>query len=79
MPEGLIVSFVLIGIGVGELRKSPVECRSAPEIAGDGDAIARAGVGAGQRLGADADVLDEARRDRPFDLEAPFQSRSWRR
>ena len=72
IPEGLEVAFVLIGIGISELCKSPVEGRSVPEIAGDSDPVARSGVGSGQRLGADPDVLCEAARDRPFDLKTTF-------
>ena len=50
MLKSLEVAFVLVGIGIGEFRKSPLERRSISEIAGDGDAVARAGVGSGQRL-----------------------------
>jgi hypothetical protein len=37
--EGLVVSFILVGIDVGELGESPVERRSVPEVTGDSDAI----------------------------------------
>ena len=49
MPKGLVVALVPIGVGAGKLRrKSPVEGWSAPENAGDGDAVARNGPGLGQ-------------------------------
>src|ERR1700734_1336451 len=70
MLKSLEVAFVLVGIGIGEFRKSPLERRSISEITGDGDAVARAGVGSGQRLRANPEVPGEARRDRPFDVEA---------
>lgn len=72
MSERVVVALVLVGVGLGELGKSPLERRSSPEIAGDGDAVTRAGVRARQGLGTHPGVLDQALRDRPLDLEAPL-------
>src|SRR5580704_17926906 len=70
MSEGLIIAFVLIRIGVRERRQSAVEGRTVPEIAGDRDAVTRAGVGAGQGMGADPAVLRQSWWDRALDFEA---------
>ena len=56
MSQRLVVPLVLVGVGLGELSKSPLEGRPVPEIAGDCNAVARTGVGAGQGLGAHTDV-----------------------
>jgi len=50
--QGLEVPLVLVGVPLGERGQGGVEDGSRAEVAGDGDAVPRPGVGAGQGLGA---------------------------
>ncbi len=70
--EQLVVPLVLVCIRLGEVSEGPVERGSAPQVAGDRNAVSRTSVGTGKGLSTDADVLGESRRDRFFDLEAPL-------
>ena len=54
--EGAVVPVVLVGVGDGEIADGPVERRPSAQVGGDGDAVARAGVGPGQGPAADAAV-----------------------
>ena len=79
LDEGVVVAFVLVGVGLGELGEGLVEGVAAAEVGGDGDAVAGAGVGPGQGPAAEAAVV------RPWSAgfmvsttAEPFQSRSWR-
>src|SRR5262245_45583690 len=55
-PEGLVVPLVLIRVGLGEGGEGVVEGRALAQVRRDGDAVARAGVGQGERLAADPRV-----------------------
>jgi hypothetical protein len=44
-----IVALVLVGIGLRELRDRGLEPRASPQVLGDGDPVAGAGVGTGER------------------------------
>ena len=52
LDEGVVVAFVLVGVGLGELDEGPVEDVAGAEVGGDGDPVAGAGVGPGQRVAA---------------------------
>ena len=54
--QGREVGLVLIGVRVGEVGDRLAESAAAPEIAGDRDPIARAGVGAREDRAADLGV-----------------------
>src|SRR4029453_18140027 len=49
-PESLVVPLVLVRVGLGEGGESVVERRALAQVRRDGDAVARAGVGQGERL-----------------------------
>ena len=51
-----MVALVLVGVGLGELGHRAIEARSRSEVTGDGDAIAGAGMGAGERPSAQVAV-----------------------
>ena len=56
VDEPLIVALVLVGVSGGESGHGRVEGVTLPEIRPDGDPIARAGVGPGERPGAHSAV-----------------------
>src|SRR5262245_48332775 len=54
--QGLVVALVLVRVGLGEGREGVVEGLALAQVRRDGDAVTRAGVGQGQRLGAQPPV-----------------------
>jgi len=50
VDKSLVVAFVLVGVRARELGDGLVEDVGAAKVGGDGDPVAGAGVGAGQRL-----------------------------
>src|SRR5580698_10804947 len=48
VDQGLVVTFVLVGVGRGELGDRAVEDGRAAQVGGDGDTVAGAGVRPGQ-------------------------------
>src|ERR1700733_8216016 len=52
----IVVTLVLVGVGVGELRDGLVEGVRAAEVGGDGDGVTGPGVGARQRPSAQGAV-----------------------
>src|SRR4029077_8038284 len=54
--ERLVVAFVLLGVGVGELDDRPVEGRPFAEIGGNRHAVAAAGMSASKSPSARASV-----------------------
>ena len=51
--ERLVVPLVLVGVALGEVGDRLVEPVLLAEVRGDGDRVARSGVGPGQRLTAE--------------------------
>ena len=58
------LAVVLVGVGLREPGQCGVGGVAAPEIGGDRDAIAGAGVGPGQRVGAGPSVVGQQLRAR---------------
>src|SRR4051812_11125631 len=56
LNQRVVVALVLVGVGLGELGDGAVEGVVGAEVGGDGDAIAGAGMGAGERGGAHVGV-----------------------
>ena len=49
LDQGGVVALVLLGVGLAEAQDRPVEGGARPEVGGDRDAVARAGVRSGER------------------------------
>src|SRR5215203_3183865 len=69
LDEGLIIQLVLVGVALGEVGDRLVEPVAAPQIPGNGDGVAGAGVRPGQRPAADTSVEAEPGRDHRLDLD----------
>jgi hypothetical protein len=54
LNERFVVPLVLIGLGLRELGHRSIKGVAAAEVRGTGDAVAGAGVGPGERGGAEA-------------------------
>src|ERR1700733_1788815 len=67
--DRVVVTLVLVGVGVGELRDGLVEDVRAAQVSGDGDGVSRPGVGARQGPSAHLAVHAHATRDHGVDVE----------
>src|SRR5215470_16224692 len=73
LHQGVVITLVLVGVGAREPADGAIEDVRAAEIGGDGDAVAGAGVGPGQRPAAQRAVHLQAlwTQERDFDGELP--------
>jgi hypothetical protein len=62
-----MVTFVLVGVGFGEVSDRSVELGRVAKICGDGDPVTGAGMGAGERPAAEPGIHLHARRLHVFD------------
>ena len=68
----VMVTFILIGIALGEVDDRLVKCVAIAEVLADGDGIARAGMGASQRPPTQLGVVRHQARGHLVDERGPF-------
>src|SRR6266581_1250471 len=69
VDQGLVVAFVLVGVGAGEFGDGPVEGVGAAEVGGDRDPVAGPGVRPGQGPAAQLAVHPQAAGDHGLDVD----------
>ena len=77
--QRLVVAFVLVGVGLGEVRDRLVEGVGVAEVGGDRDPVAGAGVARGRASSRTLFPYAAAPAGRAASIaKEPFQSLSWR-